>query len=320
MNAIGGYFGLELNRQSEYHTDAIRLNTGRNALEYLLIVRKYKKIYLPYYTCDVLLEPIKKLGLSYEFYSIDENFEAIFNFSKIGIDECFLYTNYFGIKDNFISKLRIKCANLIVDNAQAFYSKPLSNVDTFYSCRKFFGVADGSYLYTNKTIEAELEVDISYNRFEHLLRRVDVSAEDGYPYFVDNDKSLSNLPILKMSNLTQRILESIDYKQIATIWRENYQYLNRALRNLNQIQFELNSQQVPMVYPFYSSDLSLRKRLIESRVYTAQYWPNVLEWVAEDSIEWQFTTNIIHLPIDRRYSKADLDKIITIISHEYSRQ
>jgi dTDP-4-amino-4,6-dideoxygalactose transaminase len=165
-----------------------------------------------------------------------------------------------------------------------------------------------------------LEVDISYNRFEHLLRRVDVSAEDGYPYFVNNDKSLSNMPILKMSNLTQRILESINYDQIATIWRENYQYLNRALRNLNQIQFELNSQQVPMVYPFYSSDLSLRKRLIESRVYTAQYWPNVLKWVAEDSIEWKFTTNIIPLPIDRRYSKADLDKIIAIIYHEYSRR
>jgi hypothetical protein len=319
MNAIGGYFGLELNRQINYHADAICLNTGRNALEYLLVLREYTKIYLPYYTCDVLLEPIKKLNLSYEFYSIDENFEAIFDFSKIRANECFLYTNYFGIKDVFILQLKVKCINLIIDNAQAFYAKPLANIDTFYSCRKFFGVADGSYLYTNKPIESNFETDISYPRIEHLLRRVDVSAEDGYPCFVDNDKALSNLPILRMSNLTQRMIESIDYGRIATIRRDNYKYLENALANLNGIYVELDSQQVPMVYPFYSSKLDLRSRLNENRIYTAQYWPNVLNWVPEGSVEWRFTNNIIHLPIDQRYSTEDLDKIIAVISHEYSR-
>jgi hypothetical protein len=34
MQPIGGYFELELRKGKEYHTDAIRLNTGRNALEY----------------------------------------------------------------------------------------------------------------------------------------------------------------------------------------------------------------------------------------------------------------------------------------------
>ena len=319
MNAIGGYFGLELSRQSTYHSKSIHLNTGRNALEYLLIVRQYKKIYLPYYTCDVLLEPIQKLNLSYEFYAIDENFEAIFDLSKVKADQCFLYTNYFGIKDSFISKIKPICRNLIIDNAQAFYSKPLSDVDTFYSCRKFFGIADGSYLYTNKTIESEFEVDTSHNRFEHLLRRVDVSAEDGYSYFVDNDKSLSNLPILKMSILTQRILESINYEKVAIIRRRNYKYLDNALKKINGINVGLESQQVPMVYPFYSNKSSLRSILNKNRIYTAQYWPNVLNLVPEGSIEWQFTTNIIHLPIDQRYSRKDLDKIIAVISHEYSR-
>lgn len=68
MTAIGGYFGLELNNKNEYHSKAIRLNTGRNALEYILRTKKYHKIYLPYYTCKVLLEPIIKLNLLYEFY------------------------------------------------------------------------------------------------------------------------------------------------------------------------------------------------------------------------------------------------------------
>jgi hypothetical protein len=319
MNSIGGYFGLELTKRNEYHDRAIRLNTGRNALEYLLFAGNYEKIYLPYYTCDVLLEPIKKLNTTPIFYSIDDNFEPVFDFSSIRNKECFLYTNYFGLKDKFIKFLTKKCSNLIVDNAQAFYSVPLEKIDTFYSPRKFFGVTDGAYLYSDKNIEVELHKDISHQRFDHSLRRIDCGAEDGYAYFLRNDELLSSMPILEMSNLTQKILESIDYIQISKVRKKNYQYLHRVLKDFNQIYLELNSGQVPMVYPFYTNKTNLRKILIENNIYTAQYWPNVLDWVPEDSNEWRFTTNIIHLPIDQRYSEKDLDKIITIISDEYSR-
>ena len=60
MDVIGGYFSLELPLIEEYHKNAIRLNTGRNCLEYILRVRGYKKVYIPYYTCEVILEPFKK--------------------------------------------------------------------------------------------------------------------------------------------------------------------------------------------------------------------------------------------------------------------
>ena len=75
MNPIGGYFGLELNNSEHYHNDALRLNTARNCFEYVLRARQYKKVYIPYYTCEVMLEPINKLGLQYEFYQINELLE-----------------------------------------------------------------------------------------------------------------------------------------------------------------------------------------------------------------------------------------------------
>jgi hypothetical protein len=315
--AIGGYFGLELNGHGEYHNNAVRLNTGRNALEYLLIAGQYKKIYLPYYTCDVLLEPITKLKISYEFYDINEQFESIFDFSTIRENECFLYTNYFGLKNNFIGKIKNQCINLIVDNSQAFYARPLQGIDTFYSPRKFFGVTDGAYLYSEKVIKIPLEKDVSYGRFEHLLRRIDTTAEDGYPCFVNNDQLLSNMPILSMSNLTQKVLSSIDYVKIASIRRDNYKYLHYFLHGPNQVTLQMDSDCVPMVYPFYSDNLKLREELAKQKVYTAKYWPNVLELVSEESIEWKFTTNLLHLPIDQRYSEEELNKIISIVSHEY---
>lgn len=41
MKAIGGYFELELPYSEEYHKNALRLNTGRNAFEYILRSKKY---------------------------------------------------------------------------------------------------------------------------------------------------------------------------------------------------------------------------------------------------------------------------------------
>ena len=75
MNAIGGYFELELRKGEHYHKNAIRLNTARNCFEYVLRSRSYDKVYIPYYTCEVMLEPIQKLGIDYEFYHINELLE-----------------------------------------------------------------------------------------------------------------------------------------------------------------------------------------------------------------------------------------------------
>lgn len=312
MKAIGGYFELELNGKNEYHFDAIRLNTARNALEYILKSKKYDKIFIPYFTCDVLMQPIEKLKIGFEYYTIDEKFEPVFDYSKIKDNECLLYTNYFGLKDSFVAKIALNCKNLIVDNAQSFYSRPIENVDTFYSPRKFFGLPDGGYLYTDKKIEEDYKKDVSYERFEHLLRRIDENAEAGYKYFTENDEKLDNLPILEMSNLTQKLLKSIDYDSIAKKRIANYSYLDKELGNSNKLKIDFNKTQVPMVYPFWASS-DLRKKLIEDKIYTAKYWPNVIEWSEKNSLESKFAEEIIHLPIDQRQTEKELDEILNSI-------
>ena len=183
MKSIGGFFELELNSGNEFHPNAISLNSGRNALEYLLKANNYSAIYLPYYTCDVLLQPIKKIGINFEFYSINEQLEPVFEFSKLGTNDSFLYTNYFGLKTNIVKQLSNNCSNLIVDNAQSFYSTPIANIDTFYSPRKFFGVPDGAYLYTNNLLQEKLKRDTSFERFNHLIKRIDLSAEEAFEEF-----------------------------------------------------------------------------------------------------------------------------------------
>jgi len=313
MSSIGGYFGLEINESEEFYKEAIRLNSGRNALEYIFKIKEYKKIFIPFFTCDVLLEPIKKLGLEYEFYYIDNSLEPIFDFESIKKSDVFLYTNYFGLKDVFINKLVLKCTNLIIDNAQSFFSKPKEGVDTFYSPRKFFGVSDGAYLFTNSTIEIKLNKDVSFERFSHLLKRIDLSAEEGYEDYSKNDKNLKLNPILEMSNLTQKLLSSIDYHQVANKRIQNFNFLHSQLQKLNKLSFSLNEFQVPMVYPFWTDDKSLKPKLLKSKVYCATYWPNVLNWVSEDCLEYKLSSEVIFIPIDQRYNELTMKMILNLI-------
>ena len=286
MEAIGGYFSLELPLREEYHKDALRLNTGRNCLEYILRSRKYKKVYVPYYTCEAVMEPINKLSIPYEFYHIDVHFEIRDHFT-LKADEALLYTNYFGMKQRYVEQLSEKVgARLIVDNTQAFYAKPIPGIDTFYTCRKFFGVADGAYLYTDKMLDNDLEQDESYERMSHLLKRIDLSAEQGYADFRKSDDSLDGQPIRKMSKLTQRIMQSIDYEAAAKKRRENYLMLQEVLANDNNLLLTLDEDAVPMVYPYLSPVNGLREKLIENKIFVARYWPNVLEWTTKDELEY----------------------------------
>jgi len=311
MSPIGGYFELELFKGEEYHKNAIRLNTARNAFEYILRAKHYKKVYVPFYTCEVMLEPIKKLFLNVEFYHIDNTFRPVFDFSKMKTSEVFLYTNYFGVCDTQVVEVSEKCNNLIVDNAQAFFSKPLKGVDTFYSPRKSFGLPDGAYLYTDKILEDEFETDISYQRFEHLLGRIDLGAEKFYKEFMKNDDSFIKEPIKKMSTLTQRLLCSINYQNAADRRRDNFKYLDSVLSKQNIMSFSLKSSSVPLIYPYFvKSGIELRKKLIANKIYVPTYWPNVLEHATSDSLEYNLTENLVCLPLDQRYDLKDMNKIL----------
>jgi len=313
-SSIGGYFELELPVREEYHNNALRLNTGRNAFEYVLRAKKYKKVYLPYYTCDAMFEPINKLGLDYEFYSIDSNFVPIFNYSNVQENEVFVYNNYLGICDLQTREVAAQCKNLIIDNSQAFYSEPIKGVDTFYSPRKFFGLPDGAYLYTDTLIGYNLEKDISYKRCENLLGRIDTGAEAHFQTYKENSKSLCNQPIRKISNLTQKLLSSIEYNNIALIRKQNFNYLHNELYQKNKLRLEFTNSAAPMIYPFLiDNGAALKKELIANKIYVASYWPNVLDWAKADSFEYNLAKNMIAVPVDQRYEIKDMNEVLKLL-------
>ena len=317
MKAIGGYFQLEINNLgSIFHDEALALNTGRNALEYILLYKKVKHIFIPYFTCDAILEPLRRLEISYTYYNIDVNFYPCL--PSISKKDTLLYTNYFGICSDNVNKLLTIIDNLIVDNAQAFYDKPKLNIPTFYSPRKFFGLPDGGFVYnciTNEKIS--YNQDFSHDRLDHLISRIEQNAEVGYLSFKENEKKLIDQPIKLMSKLTRKLMIGIDYESIRQQRLRNFYFFHEKLNIINILTNFIDAAvfQCPLIYPLWNKNGEvIRRRLLENKIFTAIYWPNVLSTVSDDTLEFDLSNNIVCLPIDQRLSIEDINFIIEIIN------
>ena len=138
-----------------------------------------------------------------------------------------------------------------------------------------------------------------------LTKRIDLGAEAGYTDFRELSKSLVGQPIKRMSNLSQCMMQGIDYACVAKQRRENYVQLHRELASSNSLDLSLEEDAVPMVYPYLTSTEGLRKKLIDNRVFVARYWPNVLEWTSNNDIEYLLAYQMQSLPLDQRYGRNE---------------
>ena len=153
---IGGYMEMETYYGQEFHDKALSLNSGRHCLEYLIYARKIRKLFIPYYMCDTAKDICHKTDCQYEFYHIAKDFRPLFN-RTLKQGEYLYLVNYFGqLSNTYIEELKNKFPNLIVDNCQSFFQHPVKDVYTIYTCRKYFGVSVGAYLYTNSVSDNPL--------------------------------------------------------------------------------------------------------------------------------------------------------------------
>ena len=318
IKPIGGYFEMESlgNGGNFPQSKGLLLNTGRNALEYILkSIGHVEKVYIPYYTCEVVLEPFKKLQIPFVFYHINQYLE-IAEKLNLGDSEYVLYTNYFGIKDAYIQQLSCKYGDkLIVDCAQALYAQHITGIKTFYSPRKFVGIPDGAVAYIyNGVNPLSYGVDVSDDRMSHLYLRKEKGPQAGYADFRKNAAKLKMQPILNMSLQTRDMLQQIDFKSIKEQRIRNFRQLHGVLGSANLLAIPNDmSFECPMVYPYWTTDKDLKGRLIKEQVFVATYWPNVLEWTESYMIENDLAKNCLALPIDQRYGEDDINRIIELI-------
>lgn len=314
MKEIGGYLELEEFRHQEYYPNLIALNTARNALVYLCRAKQIHKLYLPYYLCDSVSNVCNREGIRYEYYHINKDFTPDFN-KRLDEGEYLYIVNYFGqLKRINIENYKEKYGNIILDNVQAFFERPIEGIDTIYSCRKFFGVPDGAYLSTNAE-ELNLETDSSNGRMRHILGRYEGDvASEYYADFKENDHSFTKLDIRYMSKLTHNILGVIDYKKIIEKRNKNWDILHEALMRENKL--KLVTPFAPYMYPFYCENgMEIKKVLVAKKIFVPTLWPNVLGF-EECEFEKDYAENILPLPIDQRYGVHEMEKVYRTLIEE----
>ena len=313
MKEIGGYMEFEEYHLPMLHQDAIGLNCGRNCLAYLIMAKKIKKIALPYFLCHSVKDVCFSYHVQVKFYHLDKFFLPLD--LSIEEDEWLYLVNYYGqVSADKIKAVSQTHKKLIEDYTQAYFAEPVEGIDSIYSCRKFFGVSDGAFLYTDQMLDGDLPYDESHQRMLFILGRYERTAQEFYEYSVKNEM-FSSEPVKRMSKLTRNLLHGIDYERVERRRTKNYEYLSKRLGCINQL--ELNEVQGAFSYPCMTDNApDIRRNMVRKGIYIPVLWGNVLEDAKEGSWDYRLANDILSLPCDQRYGEEEMEIICSTLLEE----
>lgn len=280
---IGGYIELDRYTLPMLHEGALALNCGRSCLAYLIEQKNIKKLAVPSFLCDTVTAVIPE-SVSVRYYEIDDGLRPVVEPED---GEYVYVVNYYGQCPD------VSFPDMIMDNAQAYFEMPRENTDTLYTCRKFFGVPDGAFLYTDAPFR-EYERDFSYQRMAHILGRFEKTGREFYADSAANNDYFDTCGIKAMSVLTENLLHAIDYDRVKRIRTENFRALHSVLGQSNML--DVHPVEGAFAYPYMTERAEEIRKTTE--LYIPTLWPNTREN--------KFTKYVLPLPVDQRYTEEDM--------------
>lgn len=314
---IGGYLELERFSGPLLHEKALALSSGRACLAYLIRQRQIRRILLPDFLCDVVELTCAYFGVSVRRYPVGDGLRPACP-PQPEEDEWLYLVNFYGqLGREETAWYAAEFPRLIVDNAQAYFAPALPGVDTLYTCRKFLGVADGGFLYTDAP-PCELETDESHARMGFVLGRFERPAGEFFREASENNDLLEFEP-KRMSPLTENLLRATDEEAVRRKRTENFARLHAALGGLNGL--ALRPVEGPYAYPLLLPEGErVRKALIRQKIYVPTLWPNVLADPAAGESARRLARDVLPLPCDQRYGPEEMDAVAAAVGRELGRR
>jgi len=314
-NAIGGYFELELPAaNTPLYPQALGFQSGRAAFLALLRSGKPRRVWVPYYICSTMLDSMRQAEVEPAFYRIDDNLHLAQEIHLLE-DDWFLYVNYFGVCGAYAQSLLSRFArqSVVIDASQALFSPPLDCLATIYSPRKFMGIPDGGLLVSSIPVDAPQCVDEgSFERALPLLKRMAFTPEAGHAEHQRAEATLFVQQPKGMSDLTRRMLSSVDFADVRERRNRNFSYLHDRLGRYNCLRMSPEDVNGPLCYPMLTLNTRLREVLIKERIFVATYWRDVLELVEDSCSEASLVNGLVPLPCDQRYSEVDMARVVEV--------
>lgn len=312
---IGGYMELEHFHGKEMYPDLYKVNLGRTALVWLLQRIEHRRVFIPAYICESVIDSAAHAGFDVVLYGLDEELEPVWGPEGAPEPDDILYlVNYYGqLAQERIERCRDEFSCVIVDNAQAFYDRPVDGVHTIYTARKFFGLSDGAYIATDiDTAHDDITTDSSAGRMKHLIGRLEGSARDYYSEMLAVSDTFGTEIPRRMSPLTENLLKGIDYEYVRNRRRDNYHTLSRLLPDDNP--FNRLMPECPWSYPYHHENgPELRKFLASRSIFVPTNWSYLLKKMPEGTLEHDWAADILPLPVDQRYSEEEMNIIAKAI-------
>lgn len=321
--------------------NAVYFSLCREAL--LAIAQKYresnKKVLLPAYTCQTVIDPFLQEGWVIEYYNISR---------KLRIDTGHLKSKYADFKPQIclahpyygadlnqdeldaLSDLKKDGCILVEDLTQCVFSTQRSDIFDYFtgSYRKWFPIPDGAFAIGN-----DLEVEDMTENVDFVQQMTDAMYLRG-AFHQSGDNNLKEISrrvgnvainhisgIIKphmMSGLSQYLLSRIDIESTKKKRFTNYRYLyahiqkNSICEPVNRDIDELTC--APLFFPIYVKDRSIfQKKLAQQEIYAPILWPVHTDALLINESIKRIYDEILMLPIDQRYGEKDMERIVEVI-------
>lgn len=285
------------------------VNSGRAAFECILrsLPSMPQRVWLPRFICDTVVEPLVRMLIPVARYAVDAQLCPILP-ETLSPQDVLVLVNYFGLTGEAVAAAAaVASCTVVVDATTAFYTPPLPGVSTFYSPRKFAGLADGGMAVGVRNATFDLLPDTeSDTRTATLLRCTTDAAVQAA------EDALSRPPML-MGQLTRQLVCGMPWQDYAAQRLRNYAVLHRALAPINRLQLPQQPAHAPMCYPLVSGIPGLRDFLIDAGVRLPLYWPEVVEATDAADTENCLARTLLPLPLDQRYTEEDMQHLVELI-------
>jgi dTDP-4-amino-4,6-dideoxygalactose transaminase len=300
-----------------------------------------KTALLPAYCCHTMIDPFLQAGFEVFFYDIkkenlEPDIESIERYSDKNIGVV-LHMGFYGFETNKCLYAKLKefkntGTKIIEDVTHTLFSDFRRNeISDFYvsSIRKWMGIPSGGFCSSKADNYVCLKSDDEFSsiRIGALKKKsefIKTGDENFKPLFLDLFRSAEAVLDKKpepysIDQLSLAILNRADVKNLMFRRRENYSYLSQFLTKNTKLQLvfqKLPENVCPLFLPVYVEDCrdEFKNKLIESKIYAPIHWPRPAQvdysiFAGANNI----LENIISIPIDQRYSLAEMDRIAYII-------
>jgi hypothetical protein len=345
---IGGVFELDLATVLEAENapprfaDAQSVTSGRTALALLVDQTGVGPWLLPAYLCDSVLQPLRRAGVPFDFYSVGADLRPRFDELERAIEAlspaAVVVIDYFGFPPESDEAARLRAlrdACLVVEDCVQGSLLELPDAAAgeigdvvFTSFRKYLPVPDGGIVrgVESRELPRASGESVRTRLLGQLLRGAALAGavvtDDVEPVFLRllerGEAALDEeLPLEATSAGSERLLASLDLADAADRRRANFIALVAALDGVDAVTplfRELRPGVSPLVLPVRVAGGrrdALRQALIDRRIFCPVHWPLPPEIDRERfREEHALADEMLGLPLDQRYEPADMERLV----------